>query len=58
MAIPPTLLDYFPRDFLMFIDESHGTVPQLRGMYAATVAKKKRWSSMASACRRHWTTAR
>ncbi len=31
---PPTLLDYFPRDFLMFIDESHQTVPQLRGMYA------------------------
>src|SRR3979490_254985 len=31
---PPTLLDYFPRDFLMFIDESHQTVPQLRGMHA------------------------
>src|SRR3979411_545723 len=30
---PPTLLDYFPRDFLMFIDESHQTVPQLHAMY-------------------------
>jgi len=30
---PPTLLDYFPRDFLMFIDESHQTVPQIGGMY-------------------------
>src|ERR1700752_5234442 len=30
---PPTLLDYFPRDFLMFIDESHVTVPQLHGMW-------------------------
>src|SRR5437870_12644377 len=30
---PPTLLDYLPQDSLMFIDESHQTVPQLRGMY-------------------------
>ncbi len=30
---PPTLLDYFPDDFLLFIDESHIAVPQLRGMY-------------------------
>src|ERR1700689_4111338 len=30
---PPTLLDYFPRDYLMFVDESHQTIPQLRGMY-------------------------
>src|SRR3954453_20763311 len=30
---PPTLLDYFSRDYLMFIDESHQTVPQLHGMY-------------------------
>ena len=38
---PPTLLDYFPRDFLMFIDESHGTVPQLRGMYAGDRSRKE-----------------
>ena len=31
---PPTLLDYLPQDAVMFIDESHQTVPQLRGMYA------------------------
>jgi excinuclease ABC subunit B len=31
---PATLLDYFPSDFMMFIDESHVTIPQLRGMFA------------------------
>src|ERR1700755_1384319 len=38
---PPTLLDYFPRDLLMFIDESHQTVPQLRGMYAGDRSRKE-----------------
>jgi excinuclease ABC subunit B len=38
---PPTLLDYFPRDFLMFIDESHQTVPQLRGMHAGDRSRKE-----------------
>jgi excinuclease ABC subunit B len=38
---PPTLLDYFPRDFLMFIDESHQTIPQLRGMYAGDRSRKE-----------------
>jgi excinuclease ABC subunit B len=38
---PPTLLDYFPRDFLIFIDESHQTVPQLRGMYAGDRSRKE-----------------
>jgi len=38
---PPTLLDYFPRDWLMFIDESHQTVPQLRGMYAGDRSRKE-----------------
>jgi excinuclease ABC subunit B len=37
---PPTLLDYFPRDYLMFIDESHQTVPQLHGMYHGDRARK------------------
>src|SRR6202008_5109723 len=36
-----TLLDYFPRDFLIFIDESHQTVPQLRGMYAGDRSRKE-----------------
>ena len=38
---PFTLLDYFPKDFLLFIDESHMTLPQLRAMYAGDVARKK-----------------
>jgi excinuclease ABC subunit B len=38
---PPTLLDYFPRDYLLFIDESHQTVPQLRGMYAGDRSRKE-----------------
>src|SRR3954466_279882 len=38
---PPTLLDYFPRDFLMFIDESHQTVPQLHGMHRGDRARKE-----------------
>jgi len=38
---PPTLLDYFPDDFLMFIDESHIAVPQLRGMYRGDRSRKQ-----------------
>ncbi|MGE5054247.1 MAG: excinuclease ABC subunit UvrB [Acidobacteriota bacterium] len=38
---PPTLLDYFPRDYLMFIDESHQTIPQLHGMYAGDRSRKE-----------------
>ncbi len=38
---PPTLLDYFPRDYLLFIDESHQTIPQLRGMYAGDRSRKE-----------------
>ncbi len=38
---PPTLLDYFPRDFLMFIDESHVTVPQLHGMWHGDRSRKE-----------------
>ncbi len=38
---PFTLLDYFPDDFIMFIDESHMTVPQIRAMYNGDVARKK-----------------
>ncbi len=37
---PHTLLDYFSRDFLVFIDESHNTVPQLRGMYHGDRSRK------------------
>jgi excinuclease ABC subunit B len=38
---PPTLLDYVPRDFLMFIDESHQTVPQLHGMWHGDRSRKE-----------------
>ncbi len=38
---PPTLLDYFPEDFLAFIDESHVTVPQIGGMYRGDRSRKK-----------------
>ena len=38
---PYTLLDYFPPDFLMFIDESHVTIPQVRGMSGGDTARKK-----------------
>ncbi len=40
-SAPFTLLDYFPDDFLMFIDESHVTLPQVRGMFAGDHARKK-----------------
>jgi excinuclease ABC subunit B len=38
---PPTLLDYFPRDFLVFIDESHATLPQLHGMWHGDRSRKQ-----------------
>ncbi len=40
-SAPWTLLDYFPKDFLMFIDESHMTVPQIRGMYHGDKSRKQ-----------------
>jgi excinuclease ABC subunit B len=38
---PPTLLDYLPNDSLMFLDESHQTVPQIRGMYHGDRSRKE-----------------
>ncbi len=38
---PWTLLDYFPDDFIMFIDESHLSIPQVRGMYGGDYSRKK-----------------
>ncbi|MBE6694852.1 MAG: excinuclease ABC subunit UvrB [Ruminococcaceae bacterium] len=40
-SMPYTLLDYFPSDFVMFIDESHVTLPQVRGMSGGDIARKK-----------------
>ncbi len=38
---PPTLIDYFPKDFLLIIDESHATVPQVGGMYEGDYSRKR-----------------
>ena len=38
---PPTLLDYFPRDYLLFIDESHATIPQVHGMWHGDRSRKR-----------------
>ncbi len=38
---PNTLLDYFPRDFLLFLDESHISIPQVQGMFAGDLSRKK-----------------
>ena len=40
-SCPYTLLDYFPKDFLLFVDESHVTLPQVRGMYGGDHARKQ-----------------
>lgn len=39
-SAPPCLLDYFPKDFLLFIDESHQTIPQIRAMHAGDRSRK------------------
>ena len=38
---PPTLLDYFPKDFLLIVDESHATMPQVGGMYEGDYSRKR-----------------
>ncbi len=40
-SMPTTLLDYFPDDFILFVDESHVTLPQVRGMYGGDRARKQ-----------------
>ena len=40
-SAPFTLIDYFPEDFVLFVDESHVTLPQVRGMYAGDRARKE-----------------
>ncbi|CAM3391137.1 excinuclease ABC subunit UvrB [Kibdelosporangium persicum] len=40
-SAPATLIDYFPEDFLLVIDESHGTVPQVGGMYEGDASRKR-----------------
>ena len=38
---PPTLIDYFPKDFLLVVDESHETLPQVRGMWDGDRSRKE-----------------
>lgn len=38
---PPTLLDYFPKEFLLIVDESHATIPQVGGMYEGDFSRKR-----------------
>jgi len=55
---PPTLLDYVPQDYLLFVDESHQTIPQVRGMYHGDRSRKGRWSTSVFACLPRWIIAR
>jgi len=63
-AKPYTLLDYFPKDYLMIIDESHMSIPQVRGMYNGDRSRKKtlveyeHWLNTASDFLRLLTTGR
>jgi excinuclease ABC subunit B len=47
---PPTLFEYIPDNCLVFIDESHVTIPQIGGMFKATSTARPGWPNMASAC--------
>ena len=55
---PYTLFDFFPKDYLLFVDESHATVPQVGAMFNGDRAARKRWWSTASACPARSTTGR
>ena len=57
-SAPFTLLDYFPEDYLLFVDESHVTIPQVRGMYAGDRARKKTLIDYGFACPPLTTTGR
>jgi Helicase subunit of the DNA excision repair complex len=43
---PPTLFEYFPDNSIIFVDESHVTVPQLNGMYKGDHTRKKHYQNM------------
>jgi len=55
---PGVLLDFFPHDYLAFVDESHVTIPQVGGMYEGDRAGNFPLWSTASGCPRPWTTGR
>ncbi|GIT01633.1 MAG: hypothetical protein CM1200mP27_02580 [Chloroflexota bacterium] len=51
-SAPWTLLDYFPDDYLMFVDESHMTLPQVRAMYRGDISRKSTLVISGFVCRR------
>ena len=51
-------MDYFKDDYLIIVDESHITIPQIRGMYAGTSREKSTLVDYGSVCRRRRTTGR
>ncbi len=53
---PPTLLSYFPKDYLMIIDECHIAIPQLRGMYRGDRSRKETLVELDFGCPQHWIT--
>jgi excinuclease ABC subunit B len=55
---PHTLLDYFPEDFLLVLDESHVTVPQIGAMYEGDRSRKSTLVDHGFRCRARWTTGR
>ena len=55
---PHTLIDYFPKDFVVFVDESHQTVPQIGGMYEGDRSRKSTLIDFGFACPRRSTTGR
>ncbi len=55
---PWTMIDFLPSDYLLVLDESHMTVPQIRGMYNGDRARKKHLWSMVSVCLRRWIIVR
>ena len=57
-SAPFTLLDYFPDDFLLFVDESHVTLPQVRAMYGGDRARKESLINFGFRLPPHTTTAR
>ncbi len=57
-ARPHTLLDFFPRDFLLMIDESHATIPQIGGMYEGDKSRKTVLVEHGFRLPSAWTTGR
>ena len=51
---PPCLIDYLPKDSLIIIDESHVTIPQLRGMYKGDHSRKPHWLNMVLGSHLRW----